>query len=99
MKLASHIHAHYDHAENAAELSGILKAPIAMHKDDVNLIESNHNQSLSAKSFLGKIVLSASLKGFSKTKMKEFTPSVFLKDGDDLSEYGINAKVVGLPGH
>ncbi len=31
--------------------------------------------------------------------MKAFTPSVFLKDGDDLAEYGISAKVVGLPGH
>lgn len=99
IKLIILTHSHYDHAENAAELSEKLEAPIAMHRDDINLIESNHNQSLSVKTFLGKIVLSAFLKGFSKTKMKAFTPSVFLKDGDNLSEYGINAKIVGLPGH
>ncbi|NLK65778.1 MAG: MBL fold metallo-hydrolase [Tissierellia bacterium] len=99
IKLIVLTHAHCDHAENAADLSEILGAPIAMHKDDVNLIESNNNQSLSARVFLGKIILSASLKEFSRSKMKAFTPSVFLKDGDDLTEYGIAAKVIGLPGH
>jgi len=54
IKLIVLTHAHCDHAENAADLSEILGAPIAMHKDDVNLIESNNNQSLSAKAFLGK---------------------------------------------
>ncbi len=92
-------HAHCDHADNAADLSEILGAPIAMHKDDVDLIESNNNQSLSARTFFGKIILSASIKEFSKNKMKAFTPSIFLKDGDDLAEYGIAAKVIGLSGH
>jgi len=99
IKLIVLTHAHCDHAENVADLSEMLGAPIAMHKDDVNLIESNNNQSLEAKAFLGKIILSASLKEFSRSKMKAFTPSVFLKDGDDLVEYGISAKVIGLPGH
>lgn len=99
IKLLVLTHAHYDHAENAAALSELFEAPIAMHKDDVNLIESNNSQTMSAGTFLGKIVLSASLRDFTKRKMREFAPSVFLKDGDDLTEYGINAKVVGLPGH
>lgn len=99
IKLIVLTHGHYDHAENAAVLSEKLGAPVAMHKDDLELIESNSNQSLSARTFLGKIILSASLKGFSEVRMKAFTPSVFLKDGDDLAEYGINAKVVGFPGH
>ena len=99
IKLIVLTHAHCDHAENAADLSEILGAPIAMHKADVNLIESNNHQSLSARAFWGKIILSASLKEFSRSKMKAFTPSVFIKDGDDLTEYGISAKVIGLPGH
>jgi glyoxylase-like metal-dependent hydrolase (beta-lactamase superfamily II) len=99
IKLIVLTHAHCDHAENAADLSKILGAPIAMHKDDVNLIESNNNQSLKAKAFLGKIILSASLKEFSRSKMKAFTPSVFLKDGDNLEEYGIAVRVIGLQGH
>lgn len=70
-----------------------------MHKDDLNLIESNNNQAMSAGNFFGRIVLSASVRDFSRRKMKAFTPSVFLEDGDDLEEYGIKAKVIGLPGH
>ncbi len=92
-------HAHYDHAENAAELSERLKAPIAMHKGDVDLIGSNNNQSMSARTIPGKFILAVSLMGFSARKMKMFTPSVFLEDGDDLAGYGVPAKVVGLPGH
>lgn len=89
----------FDHAENTAALAEKFSVPIAMHRDDVNLIESNNNQAMSAKTFLGKVILSASLKGFAKGRMRAFTPAVFLQDGDDLSEYGVPAKVIGLPGH
>ncbi|KAE9629463.1 MBL fold metallo-hydrolase [Defluviitalea raffinosedens] len=99
MKLIVLTHAHFDHTENAAVLSERFGVPIAMHQDDMNLIESNNNQSMSYRTFMGKIVLSASLRDFSKRKMTAFTPSVFLKDGDELAEYGIQAKVIGLPGH
>lgn len=99
MKLIVLTHAHFDHAENAAALGERFGVPIAMHRDDLNLIESNNNQFMSAKTFLGKIVLSASLKGFAKGIMGAFTPAVFLQDGDDLTQYGIPAKVIGLPGH
>lgn len=99
IKLIVLTHAHLDHAENAAELSQRFEAPVAMHKDDIDLIESNRNQDLSAKTFLGKMILSATHKDFSKRKMSAFTPSVFLKDGDELIQYGIKAKVIGLPGH
>ena len=97
MKLIVLTHAHFDHTENAAALSEKLEIPVAMHKDDVDMIESNENQSMSAGSFLGKVVLSASRKGF-LGKMKAFAPSVLLKDGDDLSEYGVPAKV-SKPGY
>lgn len=99
IKLIVLTHAHCDHAENAAVLSERLDAPIAMHKDDLDLIESNNNQSMSARTFSGKIVLAASLAEFKRNRMKTFSPSVILKDGDDLSEYGVKAKVIGLPGH
>jgi hydroxyacylglutathione hydrolase len=99
IKLIVLTHAHCDHADNAAALSEILGAPVAMHRDDVDLIESNNNQSMSAKIFLGKIILSASLAIFKRIKIKAFTPAVLLEDGDDLTEYGVSAKVIGLPGH
>lgn len=92
-------HGHFDHIQNAAFLSKYLNAPIAMHKDDLELIPNNMTQKLYAHTFLGKIVLYASIKGFNSDNLKIFTPSVFLKHGDTLSNYGISAKIIELPGH
>lgn len=99
VKLIVLTHAHFDHAENAAQLSDTLGIPIAMSENDLDLIQSNTNQSLYATSILGKIVLSASLKEFSARPMAAFKPAVFLQDGDSLSDYGIDAQIIALPGH
>lgn len=99
VKLIILTHAHFDHAENAAQISNALDIPIAMSEKDCNLIQSNADQSLSAETFLGKIVLSASLKAFSVRTLQEFKPDIFLKDGDSLSSYGVNAGIIALPGH
>lgn len=99
VKLIVLTHAHFDHAENAAQISDMLGIPIAMNDRDCDLIKSNTNQELSASTFLGKIVLSASLKDFAVRKMLEFKPSVLLNDGDSLSDYGIDARIISLPGH
>lgn len=99
VKLIILTHAHFDHAENAAEISNILGIPIGMSEKDCNLIQSNANQILSAETFFGKIVLSVSLKDFSVRTLQEFKPDIFLKDGDCLSGYGVNASIIALPGH
>lgn len=99
VKLIVLTHAHFDHAENAARIANVLGIPIGMNEKDCNLIQSNANQTLSAENFLGKIVLSASLKDFSVRKMEEFRPDIFLKEGDCLDDYGIDARIIALPGH
>lgn len=99
VKLIVLTHAHFDHAENAAQISNALGIPIGMSEKDCSLIPSNANQELSAETFLGKIVLSASLKDFSVRNLQEFKPDIFLKDGDSLSGYGVNASIIALPGH
>ncbi|MCM1164503.1 MAG: MBL fold metallo-hydrolase [Lachnospiraceae bacterium] len=92
-------HAHFDHAENAALISGALGIPIAMNEKDIDLIGSNANQSLSADTFLGKVVLSVSLGDFAARAMPSFKPDILLNDGDSLRDFGIDARVVGLSGH
>lgn len=99
VKLIVLTHAHFDHAENAARIAKVLGIPIGMNEKDCNLIQSNANQTLSAESFWGKIVLSASVKDFSVRKMEEFSPDIFLKEGDCLDGYGIDARIIALPGH
>lgn len=92
-------HGHMDHCQNAAYLANALHIPIAMNKKDMNLIPDNTKQSLLAKTFLGKIVLSVSMSSFEKDRLEVFEPTIYLKNGDDLSDYGVDAKVVELPGH
>jgi len=99
MKLLLLTHGHFDHTGNAAALSGKLGIPIAMHKADLDLLDDNMAQPLTAGSFFGKIVLRASQEAFSNREMPKFQPTIFLDHGDDLSEYGVPAKVIGLPGH
>ena len=99
VKLILLTHGHFDHAENAARLSNALGAPIAMSGEDWDLISSNANQTLAAETFLGKVVLSASLRDFAKRTMEVFRPQVLLRGGDSLAEYGLEAEVIALPGH
>lgn len=92
-------HGHMDHCQNAAYLAGALQIPIAMSEKDINLIPDNRKQPLSAKTLLGKMVLSVSLSSFEKDSLEMFEPAIYLKNGDDLSDYGIEAEIVELPGH
>ena len=99
VKLIILTHAHFDHAENAAQISDSLGIPIGMNENDCNLILSNANQSLAATNILGKIVLSVSLKESAVRSMPGFKPNILLHNDDSLSNYGINAHIISLPGH
>lgn len=92
-------HGHFDHAQNAAVLSKELDAPVAMHRADLELLNDNNSQPLDSEGILGKIVLNASLKSFAEEKIPPFSPAVFLDEGDTLQKYGINARILHLPGH
>lgn len=92
-------HGHLDHVQNAAWLSHRLNAPVAMSRADIALLSDNLAQMLHARTLLGKIVLAASVNALRYTKIQEFSPQVWLDEGDSLERYGIPAKVIGLPGH
>lgn len=92
-------HGHFDHTDSAAQISDTLDIPIGMNEKDCNLIQTNTNQSLFATSLLGKVVLAASLREFAVRTMPKFKPDVLLHDGDSLSDYGIDARIIALPGH
>jgi glyoxylase-like metal-dependent hydrolase (beta-lactamase superfamily II) len=34
-----------------------------------------------------------------KISLQKFKPDIFLRDGQDLGEYGFGAKIIHLPGH
>ena len=99
MKLIVLTHVHFDHAENAAELSRRYGIPVAMHRKDEELFESFDRQPLKASGLVGRVVLGMSLKVLRETPVERPDNLVFVREGDDLSDYGIRAKVIELPGH
>lgn len=92
-------HGHVDHVQNAAFLAEALGVPIAMSRADASLAEDNLSRTLEARGILGRGVLAASVRSFRKDSIPEFTPSVWLEEGDRLDGYGVPARVLALPGH
>ena len=99
MRLIVLTHVHFDHAENAAKLAERFDIPVAYHQADEELFESFDKQPLMSYGLVGKVVLGSSLKVLRNTKVLKPSKTIYIKDGDDLSSYGIDAKIIGLPGH
>lgn len=92
-------HGHTDHCGAAAELHERLKAPIAMHEADVELIENPNVRKLYGHTFLGHILAKASASTMENGKVKPFAPDVLVDDGFSLKPYGVSAHIVTLSGH
>ena len=99
MKLIVLTHVHFDHAENAARLAEHFNIPVGFHEADIELFEDYDKQPLMSYGLVGKVVLDMSLKVLRDTKVTKPVNTVFLREGDDLSGYGIDAKIIELPGH
>ena len=99
MRLIVLTHVHFDHAENAAKLAEHFGIPVACHAADMELFDSYDKQPLKSYGLVGKVVLDASLKVLRETKVEKPGNIITVEEGDDLSSYGINAKIIELPGH
>ena len=99
MKLIVLTHVHFDHAENAAELSARYGIPVAVHRKDVELFESFDKQPLKPSGLVGRVVLGMSLKVLRNTPVARPENLVYVGEGDDLGAYGFDARVIELPGH
>jgi glyoxylase-like metal-dependent hydrolase (beta-lactamase superfamily II) len=97
MKLIIITHGHTDHVGNAAYLRESYGAKIAMHKDDVRMVESG-DMFIDSRGVLISLIGSLMrILGFSD--YERFTPDVILEDGQSLREYGLDADVIHTPGH
>ena len=99
MKLIVLTHVHFDHAENAAELSRRYGIPVAIHRKDEELFESFDKQPLKSSGLVGRVVLGLSLKVLRNTPVEKPDHLIYVGEGDDLGTYGFDAKVIELPGH
>lgn len=93
-------HGHLDHYGSAAVLRERSGAPIAAHEADADAMR------------YGKTILGTGRKhgrfvklmqpfweNLPRLKAEAAPPDILLKDGDDLSEYGLDARVIHTPGH
>lgn len=92
-------HGHVDHVQNTAYLKKALGVPVALHMQDLDLIQDNAAEPLHYQGFLGMVVAEVSEKSYESDRIPEFFPEFFLKEGDRLKDYGINARIMELPGH
>ncbi len=107
LKLVILSHGDVDHAGNAAWLRGVYDTKIAMGCDDAGMVERgvmnwNRKARPDRVSFLGRVImpLSKVLTLFSgPERMETFAPDLYLEDGQDLRAYGLEARVLHLPGH
>lgn len=91
-------HGHADHVGNAAYLRDKYKTKIAIHRGDTRMIETG-NMFIDVKSGVMIEVVGAAMKMFGLSEFERFAPDLFLEDDQDLSEFGLKAKVMHTPGH
>jgi hydroxyacylglutathione hydrolase len=101
LKLILLTHGDFDHSGNAAYLREKYSVRIAMHIDDEGMVEKgdlfyNRNANFLMR-MMGKIMLFFLRGGLKKDE--RFTPDLYIDDGYDLSEFGLDATVLYLPGH
>ena len=90
-------HGDLDHIGNAAHLRAAFGSRIAMHADDARIAETGDMFVNRSKSSFILSALVPKLMGFGKSE--RFTPDVLIEDGFALSEYGLEARAITIPGH
>ena len=90
-------HGDFDHTGNAAYLRSKFGAKIAMHRDDAGMLERGDIfWNRKSGNFLLRAVASFL---FRFGKSQRCRPDLYIDEGDDLSEYGFDARTLHIPGH
>jgi len=90
-------HGDFDHSGNAAYAKKNFNTKIAMHPDDSQIVERGDMFLNRKKGNFFQSLIVKTLFGFGKSQ--RFKPDLEITDGFDLSEYGLNAKAIHIPGH
>jgi hydroxyacylglutathione hydrolase len=90
-------HGDFDHTGNARHIRERFGSTVAMHRGDLGMVERGDMFWNRGKSNPLVKAIAPVLFGFGKSE--RFTPDVYVDDGDDLSRYGLDARIVTLPGH
>ncbi|WP_124066560.1 MBL fold metallo-hydrolase [Clostridium sp. E02] len=92
-------HGHIEQVQNAAFLSEKLKVPLALHPVELDRIKNDSEEPLLYQGILGLVFAEITVKKQEIAEIPDFRPDIFLKEGDCLTDYGLDARVMELPGH
>ncbi len=101
LKLIILTHGDIDHTGNCAYLREKYGTKIVMHNDDTGMAE-NGDMSLNRKNKPDKVSIIFRLIGVffgGSIKYDKFKPDIIIEGGQDLSEFGYNARIIHIPGH
>jgi hydroxyacylglutathione hydrolase len=97
LKLVVITHADFDHAGNCVWLRKKYGAPVAIHREEVEAVETGRmlrNRKSRWKISSRVMIYLAGLLIF-----RRFKPDIVVTDGDDLSGYGMDGRILHVPGH
>ncbi|MBY9001599.1 MAG: MBL fold metallo-hydrolase [Candidatus Heimdallarchaeota archaeon] len=95
-------HGDFDHSGNCAYFRDKYSAKVAMHKEDSGMVEhgdffySRTNLNVIIKALFKTVVF---LFRLNLKKKDRFKPDIYVEEGEDLSVYGFDAKIIHFPGH
>jgi glyoxylase-like metal-dependent hydrolase (beta-lactamase superfamily II) len=94
-------HGDFDHTGNAKYLKEKYNSKIAIHNDDIGMVEYgdiawNRNMNIFLR-ILGKLM--TILLGMQLKKEDRFLPDIVLENEQKLDDYGLDAEIIALPGH
>jgi hydroxyacylglutathione hydrolase len=107
LKLVVLTHGDVDHAGNAAYLRTTFDVPVAIHPDDAGMVETGDTD-WNRKTKPDHLTLTGRFIRLAGTGMElfrrggaieTFTPDLLVEDGFGLAPYGLEARIVHLPGH
>lgn len=97
LKMVIVTHADFDHTGNCAWLQREYHASIAIHEAEARAVQTGRMLLNRGKDHGG---LSRPLIGiFGMVAFHRFDPDVLVAEGDDLARYGLDARVLHIPGH
>lgn len=99
VKLIVLTHGHFDHCQNALYLSKHLNCPIGISAEDAELLQKGVKRKVYGKGIWGNFYAWASNCSIRKNKIESMDAVIVLENEMSLREYGIDGKVIKLPGH
>lgn len=97
LRLIALTHGDFDHTGNCAYLREKFGAPVGLHKDDSGMIERGDMFWNRESGNILLRMMAPTLLRFPRSA--RFEPDLYIEDGTDLSVYGLDARVVAIPGH